>query len=237
MSQIDLNQSVGAIVADRPELSRVFEELHIDYCCHGSHTLQEACQKQDLDPNEVLTKLTPSAADASESRDWQTAPLSELCDHIEQTHHAYLRTELPRLEQLIAKVAAVHRDKHPEFQEVKRVFQMLQDELVPHMMKEEQILFPAIRLLEAANQPVQLPFGTVRNPIRMMEHEHDVAGDALSQIRSATSNYEVPEDACNTYRATLDGLRELELDLHLHIHKENNILFPRAARREEALVQ
>lgn len=235
MSQNDLTRSVGQLVAERPALSRVFEELKIDYCCHGSNTLQEACELQDLDPNEVLTKLEPADGSTLESRDWQTAPLTELCDHIELTHHAYLRTELPRLEKLIAKVTDAHVDQHPELFKVQGVFQSLQAELVPHMMKEEQILFPAIRLLESSRQPVQLPFGTVRNPIRMMEHEHDVAGNALSQLRSLTSNYTLPEGVCNSYRAMLDGLRELELDLHQHIHKENNILFPRAAQREAAL--
>jgi len=232
MSQIILDRPVGELVAECPAWSRVFEELQIDYCCHGSVTLQEACQRQDLDPNEVLTKLAPPAAPAADRRDWLAAPLSELCDHIEQTHHAYLRTELPRLELLIAKVAEVHGEQHAELLGVKCVFRGLQAELMPHMMKEEQVLFPAIRQLEAASQPLKFPFGTVQNPIRMMEHEHDTAGNSLRQLRSLTNDYNAPEGACNTYRAMLDGLCALELDLHEHIHKENNILFPRAARLE-----
>ncbi|MBC8353606.1 MAG: iron-sulfur cluster repair di-iron protein [Planctomycetes bacterium] len=235
MAQIDLTRAVGELVAERPELSRVFDELQIDYCCHGSNTLQQACQLQELDPSEALAKLASPEVNASESRDWLTAPLSEMCDHIEQTHHAYLRTELPRLEQLIAKVTDVHGDKHSELLEVKRVFQGLRAELIPHMMKEEQVLFPAIREIEIASQPLNLPFGTVQNPIHMMEHEHDNAGSLLSQMRSLTSNYTAPKGICSSYLAMLDGLRELELDLHLHIHKENNILFPRAAKLEASL--
>jgi regulator of cell morphogenesis and NO signaling len=105
------------------------------------------------------------------------------------------------------------------------------------MFKEEQILFPAIRRLEQAGSPISFPFGTVANPIRMMEHEHDNAGNALLRIRRATSDYQVPHDACNTYRAMLDSLRRLELDLHQHIHKESNILFPKAVRKEQEVLQ
>ena len=82
------------------------------------------------------------------------------------------------------------------------------------------------------DQPMQLPFGTVQCPIKMMEHEHDQAGAALRKLRDLTNGYRIPEDACTTYRALLTGLAELETDLHEHIHKENNILFPRAAKLE-----
>ncbi len=232
MSQPILYRPVGELVAEHPDWLRVFEELQIDYCCHGENTLHEACQQQDLDPGEVLAKLAPQEAVASDQRDWRTAPLSELCDHIEQTHHAYLRTELPRLESLVAKTNEVHGERHPELQGVERSFRGLQAELIPHMMKEEQILFPAIRQLETASQPLNLPFGSVQNPIRMMESEHDTAGNLLRHLRLLTNDYTAPASACNTYRAMLDGLRELELDLHEHIHKENNILFPRAAKLE-----
>ena len=232
MSQITLNRSVGELVAECPARSQVFEELQIDYCCHGGVSLQEACQQQHLDPGEVLAKLAPQEDLAPDLRDWLTAPLRELCDYIEQTHHVYLRAVLPRLDSLVAKVAEVHGDRHAELHDVLRLFQGLQAELVPHMVKEERILFPAIRQLELASRPLKLPFGTIQNPIRMMEHEHDAVGKMLSQLRSLTNDFAAPEGACNTYRAMLDGLRELELDLHEHIHKENNILFPRAAKLE-----
>ena len=99
-------------------------------------------------------------------------------------------------------------------------------------MKEEQILFPAICHLESSLQVPAFPFGSVNNPIRMMEHEHSVAGSALVQLRSLTNDYQAPDDACSSWKALLEGLRELEADLHVHIHKENNILFPAAARLE-----
>jgi regulator of cell morphogenesis and NO signaling len=133
---------------------------------------------------------------------------------------------------IVAKVADVHRQGHTELQELNGAFAALRAELEPHMLKEEQVLFPAIRQLEAADGEASFPFGSVANPIRMMEQEHENAGDGLSTIRKITNDFAVPGDACNTYLAMLDGLRELETDLHQHIHKENNILFPRSLELE-----
>ena len=235
MPELDMNTPVGTLVANDPSLARVFEELRIDYCCHGHTSLATACEQRHLDPDQVLRRLEQSEGAPPDTRNWAAAPLTELCDHIEQTHHAYLRRELPRLEQLTAKVADVHGSRHPELDQVKAVFDELPAELLPHMMKEEQILFPAIRQLEVASQPLSLPFGTVQNPIRMMEQEHDAAGSALSRLHELTNGYQIPRDACNTYCAMLQGLDALELDLHQHIHKENNMLFPRAIALEVTL--
>lgn len=235
MSELSLQTHVGAWVAERPQTSRVFERLNVDYCCHGATPLAEACALRGLDPQEVLSQLraaTAAHASTPEPR-WIEATLSSLCDHIEQTHHAYLNAELPRLDGLLAKTIAAHGTQHPELLEVRAAFDDLRAELGPHMFKEERILFPAIRSLEQSAARPSFPFGTIANPIRMMEHEHDNAGHALGRIREATRDYEPPADACNTYRALLDGLRQLEQDMHQHVHKENNILFPRAQALEQ----
>jgi regulator of cell morphogenesis and NO signaling len=136
---------------------------------------------------------------------------------------------------LIAKIVNAHGEARPELSKVQHEFAALRSELEPHMFKEEQVLFPAIRWLEQSETQPAFPFGTVANPIRMMEHEHDTAGNVLARIRELTCDYRAPADACNTYRAALDGLRELEIDLHQHIHKENSILFPKAIERETSL--
>lgn len=199
--------------------------------------MDEACQGRSLDPEQVLSQIREviATSGASDDRDWTQAPLAALCDHIEQTHHAYLKAELPRLTAIVAKVAAVHGDAHPELGEVKKVFAELRAELEPHMFKEDRILFPAIRQLAQSASSPAFPFGTIANPIRMMEFEHDHAGDALERIRVLTGDYQPPSSACNTYRAMLDGLRQLEQDMHIHVHKENNILFPRALALEATL--
>ncbi len=238
MAQLNLQSPVGQWVAQFPQLSRLFETLKIDYCCGGGITLEDACQSRNLNPAQALAQIqeTLDASPTQDKRDWTQAPLAELCDHIEETHHAYLKNELPRLSAIVAKVAAVHGDAHPELREVKTTFEELRSELEPHMFKEERILFPAIRQLEQAATAPEFPFGTVANPIRMMEFEHDHAGDALERMRVLTHDYQPPADACNTYRAMLDGLRQLEQDMHQHVHKENNILFPRAVALESSQV-
>ena len=238
MSELTLDSTVGQWVAQHPNASRVFETFRIDYCCGGGKPLSAACAARKVEPQHVLAQLEAAASStlADGVERWVDASLVELCDHIEQTHHAYLKAELPRLEQMIAKVVAAHGAGHPEMIEVQQAFAALIAELAPHMFKEEHILFPAIRRLEALDTPPAFPFGSVANPIRMMEHEHDNAGDELGLIRRVTKDYAVPEGACNTYRAMLDGLRRLELDMHQHVHKENHILFPKAIELEHVRV-
>jgi regulator of cell morphogenesis and NO signaling len=233
MPTIDLSASVGSCVAQHPQTSRVFEALKIDYCCGGGKSLEQACGDRKLDPQLVLQQLEQVISRGEQSaEDWLHASLADLCDNVEQTHHAYLKRELPRLTQMIAKVVNAHGASHPELFQLPPLFAALRNEMEPHMFKEEHVLFPAIRLLESSADAPAFPFGTIANPIRMMESEHDTAGDALAQIRKLTNDFAVPAGACNTYRATLAGLQELEADLHLHVHKENNILFPRAIELE-----
>lgn len=236
MSKLDQTVTVGEWVAQHPQSVRVFEEHQIDYCCGGNRSLAQACAAKGLNADRFASQLLTSIAQTQDAPEvnWSDRPLHELCNHIEATHHAYLKTELPRLAAIVEKVAKVHGPAHPELLDIRLVYMELWAELEPHMVKEERILFPAIRHLEKSSSQPRFPFGTVANPIRMMEHEHDIAGNALQRIRSLTNDYHVPDDACNTWRVMLDGLAHLERDLHQHIHKENNILFPRAKTRELA---
>lgn len=225
-------------MAERPGRSRVFERLGIDYCCGGKRPLEEACREKGLDPAVVAAELDRADASASATEqvvDVARMRMSELCDHIELTHHAMLRIELPRLTALAEKVSGAHGERRPEMREVRDVFLRFRGELEMHMAKEEMVLFPMIRTMEESTSLPAFHCGSVTNPIRMMEHEHDDAGVALARMRALTHDYSPPADACNSFRALLDGLRELELDMHAHVHKENNVLFPRAARREEEL--
>ncbi len=232
---ISADKSVGQLVAEQPHVASVLDSLQIDYCCGGDRSLRDACAAQSLDVDDVLRQLQEQAAASSEAADstnWLEQSATSLCDHIEATHHAFLREQLPRMTELIAKVVAAHGEAHPSLRDVQTVFGELVNELQPHMMKEEQVLFPAIRQMEASTQIPHFPFGTVGNPIHCMEQEHEAAGGALASLRQLTSGYAAPADACNTYQVMLDGLQRLESDLHRHIHKENNILFPRAIEME-----
>lgn len=230
MNSISTDTPIGQLVADRPSRTRVFERLGIDYCCSGDRTLADACRDQDLDPDTVATMLD-IAADTGPahtgSTDWSAAPLGALIDHIESTHHAFLRNELPRLDHHLSKVARVHGSDAPWVVEAYDVFDDLKSELESHMRKEETIVFPFIKA-HAENAPVPDTSSLDGDPIALMEEEHDHAGAALDTLRALSDDYTAPEWACATFRAAVDGLRELEEDLHQHIHKENNILFVRA---------
>lgn len=165
--------------------------------------------------------------------DTATMPLSELADHIEQTHHVYLRSEFPRLDEVTQKVASVHGDKDPRLHQVRDTFLALAGELSNHMMKEEQILFPMLRQLAASDETPRFHCGMLANPIGQMEMEHEQADSALVRLRELTDGFAIPDWACNSYRDLLDALEHFEQDLHEHIHKENNVLFPRALEMEQ----
>jgi regulator of cell morphogenesis and NO signaling len=236
MSTSILDTPVGQLVSEQPGRSRVFERFGLDYCCGGKKALNVACVEKHLDVDAVVRELlrADTVTPAPET-DWPRASLAHLCDHIVDTHHAYLREALPRLTGLIDKVVNVHGDRHPALAEVAAVFEAFREELELHMVKEEQILFPFIKQLEVADKAPSFHCGSLQNPIRVMEAEHDSAGDALAKLRELNDDYRPPMGACNTYRSMLDGLAEIEADMHTHVHLENNILFPRATAREALL--
>jgi regulator of cell morphogenesis and NO signaling len=159
-----------------------------------------------------------------------------LIGYILATHHVFTVEEIERLTPLMAKVVTRHGDGHPELFELQALFSELTDSLIPHMRKEEHVLFPFIVELERAEKaklPAPVPhFGTVKNPIRMMMAEHDTDGERLKKMRDITGDYSLPEGACPSFTALYAGLEDLERDLHRHIHLENNVLFPAAAALE-----
>lgn len=233
MTTFQLDNTVGSIVRDHPALSRFFEQAKVDYCCGGQRTLDEACRQRGINPQVFLTQLEDyAAAETAPEANIAELSLTELADHIEQIHHSYLHEELPRLEKMVTKVAAVHGEKEPRLTQIRDIFLALAAELTTHLLKEEQILFPMIRQLEASDTVPSFHCGTVVNPISRMEFEHDGAGVALAQLRQLTDDFTPPEWACNTYRALFDALLTFEQDMHQHIHKENNVLFPQAVLLE-----
>src|ERR1700757_2788436 len=228
---VAIDKTVRELALENPSSTRVFEELGIDYCCGGNRSLREACERANLQLDQVLDSL--GKADqvplAQKDRDWQAQPLASLIEYIQSTHHKYTREEIARLGPLFEKVCSVHGKNHPELLEVREIFEGLTQELNAHMMKEEMILFPYIVRAEAVirgNEPIlRAPFGAVQNPISMMEHEHDAAGNALHAMNEATHGYSAPADACVSYQTLYKALAVFEGDLHQHIHLENNILF------------
>lgn len=228
------------LVTQNFQTAAVFEKYSLDFCCRGGKTIDEACREKNIDILTVLEDLSrlenmnPSAAGTFTAMEPDV-----LCNHIVETHHAYVTKMIPVLYAHTQKVAAVHGANHPEVIAIAKHFETVAIELQQHMKKEEQMLFPFIKALHAAvkkNEPViHAPFGTVQNPIRMMEAEHQNAGDEMFEIRSLSNNYTPPTDGCTTYRITYQELQDFERDLHQHVHLENNILFPAAIRLEQAM--
>jgi len=238
---LDSNKTVRELAVEVPSATRVFEKLGIDYCCGGGKKLNEACDQAKLAVDQVLRDLEQAEKARQERQesatDWNSEPLADVIAHIVKKHHAYVQAEIPRLSHLANKVSSKHGPAHPETVKVNELFEALANELTMHLMKEEQILFPYVIRLEESkleSAPV-IPscFGTVQNPIQMMVMEHDNAGEVLRELRAATTDYKLPEDACTSYRTLYTGLLEFEADLHQHIHLENNILFPRAIAMEK----
>jgi regulator of cell morphogenesis and NO signaling len=225
--------TIREIVASDFRTAAVFERFGLDFCCAGCRTIEQGCRDAGADEHALLreleTVLGTSAADAPSFASWDVPTLVQ---YIVDNHHAYVRASIPVLLQHTRKVANVHGDRHPELVHIARLFDRVANEMTEHMMKEEQILFPHVTdLAEAARtgRPVSHPpFGTVENPIRMMEQEHRFVGDAMAEIRALTDGYTLPPGACATYRVCFKELEAFETDLHTHVHLENNILFPKA---------
>lgn len=229
--------TLAELAAESLAAVRVLEKHGLDYCCGGKKRLDTACSEKHLRVESVLAEIDAAKLPAEDATNWQTAPLDDLIGYILRTHHEYLRRELPALSQRMHKVLGVHGGKDPtRFGRMSEILEGLQYELEMHMHKEEAILFPVLEQYAeatAAGRPVPaVPFGTIANPIAMMEYEHTSAGNALETLRELTDGYQPPEWACMTVRALYGGLAALEKDLHLHIHLENNILFPRGIAME-----
>ena len=223
--------TVGELVADDFRTAAVFERFGIDFCCGGQRTLAEACRGASVDPLDVrrsLQALPPKSEGDDESNVGQW-PLERLIAHIVSSHHTYTRVAVERVGRLLTKLVEVHGATHAELTRVASAWNILGRDLLQHMMKEERILFPYIHELVVAHGTLPpSPFGTVDNPIRMMQREHQEAGDELRLIRELTGGYATPADGCATYRACCDELAQFERDLHRHVHLENNVLFPQA---------
>ncbi len=212
----------------------------MDFCCGGKKTVKEACKEKGFD----VTKIEQELQQADKIPSSRPLPYTEwsldfLADYIVNTHHSYIKKNLPDIKACADKVAKVHGGRHAELLPVKQLVDDVYTEMMNHMVKEEKVLFPYIKELAVAEnntQPLQAAhFGTVQNPINMMEMEHEMVAKNLSEIRELTSNYSLPEDACASYSLLYRLLDEFEEDLYLHVHLENNILFPKALEIEKKL--
>ncbi|MBI2429851.1 MAG: iron-sulfur cluster repair di-iron protein [Ignavibacteriales bacterium] len=236
------SQTIKEIVTQNFRAASVFEKYSLDFCCKGGVTIADACKEKQIDPAKVVADLhTLNDATNGSHQRFNQWDVDFLTTYIISNHHEYVRQAIPALRAHTQKVASVHGERHPEMKKVADLFGVVANEMISHMHKEEHILFPYIITLGLSSKEKKFssgsPFGTVRNPIRMMEQEHESAGSLMYEIRDLTGDYTIPGDACTTYRVTLKELQEFEHDLHQHVHLENNILFPKAVLLEEQLVR
>ena len=224
--------SLAEIVNNDHRAASVFEKYHLDFCCKGKRTLKQACDESDLEISQVVSELQSALGiEKNNELDLTACSLSQIIRYILQTHHSYVKKEMPVIHAYLQKVAAKHGSRHPEMLKVFELFNAVNEELDLHMKKEELILFPRIIELEqlaASGKPININQTYIQSPITIMEHEHDHAGKLMEEIRELTQNYTPPPDACTTYRLSFAALQAFETDLHRHVHAENYILFPKA---------
>jgi regulator of cell morphogenesis and NO signaling len=230
-------ETLGEIVARDIRKGLIFKKYGLDFCCGGKKTIQEACEAKGIDSAPLVKELI----EADNVKDSRPLPYNEwsldfLVDYIVNTHHSYVEKTLPEMRAYADKVMRAHGNRHPELLEIRQLVEAVFQEMTEHMFKEEKILFPYIKQLEAAgNRSAAAPaahFGSVQNPIYMMEAEHESAGHAMAQIRKLTQDYNLPQGACMSYKLLYHLLEEFENDLHVHVHLENNILFPKSVMLE-----
>jgi regulator of cell morphogenesis and NO signaling len=233
-------ETVGEIAAQDMRKAEVFKQRGIDFCCGGHKTLQEACKDANISEEDLKSALDAAAQKPkSPSEDYNQWELDFLADYIVHTHHRYIQENAAAIDELAAKVAQRHSGHHPELNKLAQSIHHFLQDLLSHLTKEEKVLFPAIKEAAAkkreASFPLSMPPGFIKQPILMMQQEHEIAGEDLTFFRKLTNNYTLPENVCNSYRYLFEKMKEFEDDLHKHIHLENNILFPKALALDKAL--
>jgi regulator of cell morphogenesis and NO signaling len=230
MNQFNGHEKVGTIVAEFPGAAEIFKKHKIDFCCGGDRKLHDVITAQGLDFETILQELNAHYVQKkmdSEKKniDWREESITNLVDHIVQTHHAFLQRELPQISELVAKIVRVHGGGHSELLNVHLLFQQLRTEIEQHLAKEEELLFPIVKRYDQENNKSALK--EVVQVIDEIENEHEGAGGILKELRKITSDYKIPLDACATYHLAFKRLEALENDLFRHIHLENNVLHPK----------
>jgi len=230
-----LGKTIGEFVAEDYRTAQVFEKYGIDFCCGGKVSLSETCRQRAVDGNAVLLEIEAAKSEPVErGQDYSSWSLAFLADYIVNVHHGYLNENLQPIAGYARKIAEVHGANHPEVIEIAKIFDGIATEMVAHLREEEEVLFPAIRRVDAVRKKGAAPnpkdVDSVRGALAKLGQEHEEIGDAVHRIRHLAGDYAIPDDVCNTFLLTYQKLKEFEDDLHKHVHLENNILFPKAAR-------
>lgn len=221
-------QTIGQIVAADYRAAKVFRDYGIDFCCGGTKTIDDVCANTKIETDEVIAALENMSEEGREENRYNNWSLDFLADYIIMNHHAFMREKIPEISFYSKKVANVHGGDHEELIDIAKEFEKLANDMTHHMNEEEKQVFPFIKQLvdEKEDEPDQST-----EIINLMKEEHDDTGNSLKKIRKLSSNFAIPDDACNTYRVYFKNLKNFEQDMFKHIHLENNILFPKALQQ------
>ncbi len=217
------NKTVREIAGQHADSYKIFHKYGIDFCCGGKRLLSDVCEEKGIELSAIANDFKALEETPSDQKDWNTETLENLINHIVDTHHQYLRDDLPRLFHLTQKVASRHGERDAHLYKVLEIFVSMANELLAHIEKEERVLFPMIVEMEKTGDISP----QILMPILAMEAEHEEVGKALEELDHLTESYAIKPNMCASYQALYVGLKQLEEDLKLHIHKENNFLFPR----------
>ncbi|MGH7137059.1 MAG: hemerythrin domain-containing protein, partial [Pirellulales bacterium] len=224
----DLQRTVNEWAAHRSQLYNIFNKHGIDVLWDGHRRLIDVCREKDLNPRHLADELAAASEPTyrEAGTNWYQASLTELCDHIQSTHHDYLRRELPRLGTLVAEIDDASRRQYPELTELAEVFDNFRQQLLEHVEQEERALFEVLRAVDAREISVEDAVADPRGVARLMRDDHDQIGAALLRIRRLTNGYAPPRDASPAHRAIVAGLWELEANLQLAMREEDDVLYP-----------
>ena len=228
-------ETIGQMAAKDMRKAEVFKRNGIDFCCGGKKTVEEACAEKGLDVLRVQQELVKvSQTNAGSQHDYDSWGLSFLADYIVNVHHGYVQKNGPLLREMSQAVADHHGKTNPELNIIRDKVDEMIAELNAHMKKEERILFPYIKQIDShTGADMSAAFGSVMQPISVMENDHDIVGALLKDMNECSNNFTAPANACNSFKFLYHKLSEFENDLHTHIHLENNILFPKAVALEQ----
>lgn len=222
-----LDKKIGDIVAKDYRAAHVFTKHKIDFCCGGHRTLKSAIAKANVDETQILADLEKLHNDGFKEDALAKMTPTDLINYIVEKHHSYTREKLPLLIEYSQKMVRAHGVNYPIVKDIAEAIFALNNDLIPHLEKEEQVLFPGIEVLENGGKTTGC-CTDINKPIMMMESEHNIVGDILKKLNELTDNYQAPSYACTTWRVCYATLAEFEADIHKHVHVENNILFSKA---------
>jgi len=232
---------IGDLVSRHKSVAQVMDRFNLDYYSNGSLKLSDVVRDTNLDYKKIHQQIEEAIRAEQDVCDYQSLSLTELSDLIRTTCHTQLRNELPQIKLLSHTVKERFESQYQVVRKIHDLLLAVIKDLMPHLLKEENVLFPYIEYMEMSYEKGTKPrppaFEKLENPLRQMTHEHDRSLQLFNSMRSLTSHYTAPAVADDDWKMLYIRLEEQEFDLHWHLHLENNLLFPKAQSLESQIMQ